>query len=382
VLLAPTLYGRDVVAPVPDVPYPYMQQWNLAIQKEVAGGLALEFSYSGSKGTHMPVEPLINVNNPTFEMNQIPTYYLSMRTALTTKVANPFYGKVPATAGILAQPTVAQGQLLRPMPQFLGVNNSANMNGYNLYNSAQVKVEKRFGSGGSLLATYAWSKNLGTSDSLTSWTENPDTGGAVQDYSHSGGEKSLLNYDVPHNFTLSYVLDLPMGKGKKFLGGVSGAADKLVSGWGISGSTSIRSGYPLHITALPTTVSTSFGGGTPRPNYVNGCVKIFEGRAQDRLNQWFNTSCFTAPDTFGFGNEGRADAVLRNHSVNNFDVSITKNTSISERVKVRFEAQFFNIANRTQFSPPTMQQGSTQFGIVGGVRNLPRLVQFALRFNF
>jgi hypothetical protein len=380
--VASTLYGTDVVAPVPDVPYPYIQQWNLAVQRELPGGLALDFSYSGSKGTHMPIAPLINVNNPTFNVNQIPDQYLSMGTALTTPVPNPFYGKVPASAGKLAQPTIMQGQLLRPMPQYLNVNNPANNGGYSLYNSLQAKVEKRFGAGGSLLATYAWAKNIGTSDSLTSWTENPDTGGAVQNWNNVNAEKSLLNYDIPHNFTLSYVIDLPVGKGKRFWNGVSGASDKLLSGWGFGGNASMRTGYPLHLTAQATTLSTNFGGGVPRPNVVAGCQTEIEGSAQSKLNKWFNTSCFSQPGPFAFGNEGRSNSTLRSHGVNNWDISIWKNTAITEQVRLRFETQIFNIANRTQFSPPTMQVGNALFGVVAGTRNLPRLVQFALRLTF
>jgi hypothetical protein len=273
------------------------------------------------------------------------------------------------------------------MPQYLNVNNPANNGGYTFYNSFQAKVEKRFGAGGSLLATYAWAKNIGTSDSLTSWTENPDTGGAIQNWNNVNAEKSLLNYDIPHNFTLSYVIDLPVGKGRRFWNGVSGASDKLLSGWGFGGNASMRTGYPLHLTAQATTLSTNFGGGVPRPNVVAGCETEIEGSAQSRLgnagaSKWFNTACFTQPGSFAFGNEGRSDSKLRSHGVNNWDISIWKNTPITELVRLRFEAQIFNIANRTQFSPPTMQVGNSLFGVVAGTRNLPRLVQFALRLTF
>jgi hypothetical protein len=378
---ATSLYGTDVQSPVPDQPYPYMAQWNFTVQQEFAGGTALEVSYAGSKGTHMPLV-LAMGNTPTFQMNQIPDQYLSMGTALLTKVPNPFYGKVPVTAGILAQPTIVQGQLLRPMPQYMTANNTGNMGGDSTYNSLQAKLEKRFKAGGSLLATYTFAKMLGVSDSTTSWTENYNSAGTYQDWTNLALEKSLSSYDSRHNFSLSYVLDLPVGKGKKFWSGVSGPADKLVSGWVFGGIVKFKSGFPLVLTAQPTTLSSTFGGGTPRPNVVAGCTKEISGSAQSRLKKWFNTACFTQPGPFAYGNESRTDPSLTSQGINNIDVSIYKDTAITEQVKVRFMTEIFNIANHATFMPPTTQLGNPNFGVVSNQRSLPRMVQFALRVVF
>jgi hypothetical protein len=204
----------------------------------------------------------------------------------------------------------------------------------------------------------------------------------VQNWHNLRAEKSLASYDVAHRAVISYVLDLPFGKGKKFFSGVSGAADKLVSGWGLNGITTFQSGFPLFFSALPTTLSTTFGAGAPRPVYVAGCNKEINARPQDRLGAWFNTSCFTAPNTFGFGTESRTDPDLRAHGINNYDISVSKTTALTEQVRLQFRSEFFNIFNRTQFSTPGLQQGNPTFGIVTAVRNQPRLVQFALRLQF
>jgi len=377
---AGSLIGSNIQSPVPDQPYPYVQQWNLTVQRELPGGAALEVGYAGSKGTHLPLDPVVS-GFPYFQVNQIADQYLAQGNALLAQVANPFYGKVPSTAGILAQPTVAQGQLLRPFPQYGNVNNVSYMAGDSTYHSLQVKMEKRFGSGGTLLGTYTFSKLISNTDTVTSWLETTGAG-TVQDWNNARLEKALASYDVPHRAVLSYVYDLPFGKGHKVLGNAGGVGGKLVSGWGLSGTTVFQSGFPLVITAQPTTLSNTFGGGAPRPNVVGGCQKDVSGTAQERLNKWFNTACFTQPGPFAFGNEGRTDAGLRNIGINNWDVALSKTTAFTERVKLRFETEFFNIANRTQFSPPNAQLGNPSFGIVTAVRNQPRLVQFALRLSF
>jgi hypothetical protein len=377
-----TLYGSSAASPNPNVAFPYVQQWNVAVQRELPGSIALEASYAGAKGTHMPLESIMGANLPTFQMNQIPDQYLSLGSALNKLMPNPFYGHVPATAGSLAEPMITQGQLLRPFPQYNLVNNTSNNVGNYSYNAFNVKLEKRLKAGSSLLATYSFSKSLGTSDSLVSWAEAPDKGAVIQDWNNIKGERSLLNYDVPHNFSLSYVLDAPFGKGKKFLSGASGAVEKLVGGWSLNGMYAIRSGYPLHVIANSTQISRNFGGGTPRPNVVAGCDKTLPGSRKDRINKWFNTACFTSPSQFGFGNESRADQSLRADGVNNLDISISKNTSFAEMMKLRFEVEFINAANRVQFLPPHIQQGAGNFGQIYGSRNQPRLIQFALRLTF
>jgi len=377
---AASLIGSNIQSPIPDQPYPYAQQWNFTVQRQLAGGAALEVGYAGAKGTHLPLDPVVS-GFPYFQVNQIPDRLLSMGNALLTQVANPFYGKVPSTAGILAQRTVAQGQLLRPYPQYGNVNNVSNMAGDSTYHSLQMKVEKRFGTGGTLLGTYTFAKLLSNTDTVTSWLETT-AAGTVQDWNTASLDKALASYNVTHRAVLSYVYDLPFGKGHKLAGGAGGVAGKLVSGWGLSGTTAFQSGFPLVFTAQPTTLSNSFGGGAPRPNIVGGCQDEVSGGSQARLNKWFNTGCFTQPGPFAFGNESRTDPSLRSLGINNWDVALSKTTAITERMRLRFETEFFNVANRTQFAPPNTQLGNPSFGIVTAVRNQPRLVQFALRLSF
>src|SRR5262249_44176334 len=138
-------------------------------------------------------------------------------------------------------------------------------------------------------------------------------------------------------------------------------------------------GLPLALPP-PSTPPSSLGGG-PRPNVANPNVSK-DGPAKTRLGQWFNTAAFAQPAAFSFGSEPRTDPVLRAAGINNFDFTIVKHTSITERARLEFRTEFFNLFNRVQFADPGTSLGSAQFGIVTSALNLPRLVQLGLRLSF
>ena len=384
--LEQSVLGAVIQLPVPNQKYPYAQQWNFAIQEQFPGNTAFELGYAGSKGTHLPATVFIR-GFPYWELSQLPDQYLS-RTDLLTKVANPFYGKVPSTAGILTQPTITQGQLLRPYPQFQSVNNTSAMYGSTTWHGLLAKVEKRLGGGGMLLGTYTWSKLIGNSDSQTAWLDGGNAGGqnaaGVQDYYNLKAERAVSSFDVPQRGTISYVLDMPFGRGKRFGSDVSKPIDYVIGGWGINGTTVFQSGFPILFIAQPSTLNTSFGGGITRPNYTAGCPKNPGGSAFSRYasGQWFNTSCFTQPGAFGYGNQPRADAGMRTQGIANWDVSLNKNFKMTERYNLKFSSEFFNFFNRTQFASPNSQLANAQFGKITATRNTQRLIQLALRFSF
>ncbi len=354
--------------PIANEPYGYNQQWNLNLQRELGDGFLFEAAYAGSKGTHLPGNQ---------QINQLPDALLSLGASLQEQVPNPFFGYI--TNGALAARTVARGQLLRLYPQYTGVSIASMSNRNSTYHALQLKAERRLRAGGSILATYTMAKLISDTDTLTGWLESSGPAG-VQNNNNLRLERSLASFDVPHRLVVSYVLDLPFGDGRRFLNKVSGPAKKLISGWGINGVYTFQSGFPLRF-GTAANLTNSFGGGS-RPNVVSGCNQDVSGSVQERLNRWFNTSCFMQPPAFTFGTEGRVNPKLRAHSMNNWDFALFKNTKISERVGLQFRAEFFNLFNRVQFNFPGQTVGNPQFGIVGSQANNPRLVQFALRMNY
>lgn len=361
-------YGQGVNAPLYKDPRAYMQQWNFDIQREIFAGFALDVAYAGSKGTHLP--------GPNQTLNQLPESYLLQGASLLTQVPNPFVNDVQL--GALAQPNVSRAQLLRPYPQYTGFNLVAPMNRNSIYHSAQVKVEKRFEQGASILGSYTFAKLISDTDTLTAWLE-PGGGLGVQNWYNLKAERSVALYDVPHRAVISFIYDLPFGKGKKFISGTSGPANLFIGGWGINGVTTFQSGNPLNLSMAVNTTNSQGGG--QRPNST-GVSANLEGTAQSRLTKWFDTGAFTATPSFQFGNVARTLTDVRAHGVANYDFTVFKNTQITERVGIQFRTEIFNLFNRVQFSYPGTAMGNPQFGVVSGQYNNPRLVQLALRLLF
>ena len=365
-----------------------VQQWNLDVQRELPAGFFVDVAYAGSHGVHLP---LFNPN-----INQIPDSFIRQAAAqaaagqpvtIAQVVPAASYPFSPTLPQSLAPGFLIQGQLDRPFPQYTGLNLNGQGCCDSIYHSLQATARRRFAGGGTLLVAYTNAKLLATADTLTSWLEGNGTGGVagIQDWNNLKGERSLASQDVSQRLVISYVLDLPVGHGKKYLSGLQGVSDKFVSGWGIDGVTVFQRGFPLKIT---------YGGGTPlsllgvgigtlRPNVTAGCNKSARGTSP-RLSKWFNTACFTAPPLWGFGSESRVDSSLRQDGVKNFDFSVFKRTTFGpgERMNLEFRTEFFNIFNHAQFAAPNTTQVSPNFGVVTSTLGNPRQVQFGLRFAF
>ena len=381
--------GAPTLAPYLTPKDGYVQQWNFDIQRELPGGFFADVAYAGSHGVHLPqYNPNINQIPDSF-INQAASQFAGGQLVpdIAAQVPNPMAGTSPnATIG---GPTIAAGQFDRPYPQYNGLN----LGGYgccgSTYNSLQATLTKRFQGGGTMLVAYTNAKLLSDTDTLTSWLEG-DTGGVgqVQDWNNLKGERSLSSQDVSQRLIVSYVLDLPFGRGKKFMSDATGVTGKVVSGWGIDGVTTFQRGFPLKINwAGPATALEKAGLGIAnvRPNVAGGCDKAAPSdNIQSKLNEWFNTACFTAPPQWGYGNESRVDSSLRQDGIVNFDFAAFKRTNFGpdDKLGLEFRTEFFNLFNHPTFGPPSTGLGSGSFGKVTSQVGNPRLIQFALKFVF
>jgi len=358
-----TLIGQDIITVFHDDRAGYVSQWNAAIQQELPYRWLVEAAYAGSKSTKLPLD---------IQLNQLSDQYLPLGTQLLQQVTNPFYGLV--SIGTLSQKTVTQGQLLRPFPEFGNVSVHAVHEGDASYHSLQLKLRRRFSKGFSMLAAYTAAKLLTDAGSRLSINfANP----GLQNSRNLRGEKAFSNVDVPQRFVLSYTWELPMGQGHRLFG-KNQIARKLAGGWQINGVTTAQCGFPL---SLSTSVNqtNSYGGGS-RPNN-NGTSAALSGPVEDRLNRYFDTSVFSQPQAFTFGNVARMLADVRAPGLVNFDFSVFKNTRIVERYNVQFRAEAFNALNHPNFSGPSLTFGAGGFGSIGGT-GPARLMQLALKFLF
>jgi hypothetical protein len=248
------------------------------------------------------------------------------------------------------------------------------------YHALQIKLERRFSTGFFLLGSYTFSKSI---DDASATTVNGGAGSTAepQDSFNWRADRALSNFDARHRMEVSFIYELPFGKGKRFLNTSSRVEDGFLGGWQVNGIGGAQSGQPF-------TPELSNGGpdinadpgGAVRPDLV-GNPKLSSGQS---LNHWFNVSAFVVPGQDGtapytFGNAGRN--ILEGPNFVNLDFSLFKAFSLSERLKLQFRAEFFNIFNHPNFGFPNPNVDLPQAGIITSA-SAPREIQFALKLLF
>ena len=370
-----------------DHPHGYVQQWNLGLEQQLPGRISIETAYVGSKGTHLAqFSQQINQISDGLLSQAAAEFEQAGRSAVTllNQTPNPFLVNGQALA--LTAPTTTEGQLMRPYPQYSSVELAGQGSFDSIYHSFQLTAERRFPRGGTFLAGYTNSKLISNTDTLTAWLEN--TVGNIQDNNNLRGERSLSSQDVSQRLVISYVLDLPFGRSRRYLSDVGSMLNRIVGDWGLDGVTTFQRGFPLVLSNGQVNDATLFGAGS-RPNVLPSCQKSSPFGGNNRLGEWFNSACFSAPPDFSFGSESRVDPTMRSDGVDNFDFAAFKRISLGrqDRAKFEFRVEFFNLFNRTQFAPPNTtccSSNNPTFGIVNSTDpgTNPRLIQFASKLIF
>ncbi len=320
----------------------YMQQWNFDVQYAPAPSMLLDVGYVGSRGNHLL--QFRNINQPL------------------------------------------PGQPL-PYPQFAPSVSLTDNSGDSWYNALQARFEKRSSQGGTFLAAYTYSRCLDNGSSLfgsLAFSGAQQYGGDVR------AEHGLCDFNVNHRFVLSYIYELPIGKGHAFLG--QGLAGKALEHWQLSGIFTWQTGQPFTVVrGVPQSGTVPFGG-SDRPNevanpFVAGPVALNPGciapSQVETPTSWFNPCAFVAAPG-QFGNEGR-DTLFGPHFTN-LDFSILKDFSITERQRLEFRGEFFNIFNHPHFDLPNANFDSSAFGQLQTANAYgsqpPRQIQLGLKYIF
>jgi hypothetical protein len=353
-----------------------IHQYSFDIQRELKGGFIVAAGYAGSV-THNLLQ-----GTPFININQLPDKYLSMGSALTKLVPNPFYG-TPAGVLNLANPTVAQYQLLLPFPEFGTVqyqSNSADQNDAR-YNSVYIKVQKRVANGLNLLSSLTWSKNMDESNAQ-SVTFNAQQAYSQDNYNRAA-EWGLATINTPARWTSSIDYQLPFGHGQKFLNS-SRLLDYVVGGWAMNAVITMQTGFPMAI--YQNNLNSAIGTGVQRPN-ATGTAVATSGSVESRLYSYLNPSAFSLAPQYTYGNVARTIPV-RGPGMANTDFSMFK-TIGTERYKGQFRFEVFNLTNTPQFYAPGAdgsnsgnELGSSSFGQIALQANFPRVVQIGIRGSF
>ena len=348
-----------------------IHQFSFDIQRELPGGFVMATGYSGSI-THNLIQ-----GTPGININQLPDSYLSMGSALNTKVANPFYG---TSGGVLnlASPTIAQSQLLLPYPQFGAITLTSSDQNHARYHSIYVKAQKKLGHGTNVLTTYTWSRNMDASNAASNtFNGQPSTS---QDNYNRAAEWSLASINTPGRWTTAVNYELPFGKGKAFISS-NRFLDLAVGGWTVNFQTTMQTGFPLAISQ--SNLNSSIGTSVQRPNAI-GVSPDTTGSLESRLGAYINKAAFSLAPQYTFGNLSRT-ITERGPGIANIDFSLFKTYSaemLHTTFKAQFRAEVFNLSNTPQFYGPNTTFGSSNFGQITTQANFPRVFQLGVRFFF
>jgi hypothetical protein len=368
-----TFVGADNFAVIRSDRIPYLAQWNFDLQYELPGDALLDVAYAGNAG--------VKLLGSDPELNQLPDQYLALGDGLGQTVANPFFGIIPSTQP-LGGATTTRGQLLRPFPQFLSLQQQKAAEFHSSYHALQMKVRQRFRGGLQFLTAYTWSKLIDDVSSVGGFVgaQNP----SYTNHNRKDLDRSISALDVAHRLVINYEWELPFGRGKRFLS-QAGIADRVVGGWSLNGITTLQSGLPISIQSRNNTTN-SFGG-TQRPNST-GISSVTPGSAAERIDGWFNRAAFQDAPPFTFGNIGRFLPDNRGPALHTWNLSILKNVAITEAVRLQVRGEFFNLFNHPVFrnpagapTGPAVQFGQPAFGTITSTEP-PRSIQLGLKLLF
>ena len=350
---------------------PQYTSYSFDVQHEFPYGVALKVGYVGGHGK--------NLSN-SLNINQLTDNYQPLGSGLTASVANPYFGK--GGTGAIGSSTVSAYQLLRPFPAFTTITDAVSV-GRSDFNALDVKVQKRFARGITVLTAYSWTSNWDNMWGASS-TLNPGNNGPQDIYNLSSEYSRAIN-NIPNRFTLATTYELPFGRGKTFLGGANKWVDMLVGGWRFNDIMIMQNGAPLPITQS-SNPNSAYGNSTTRPTIVPGVNPCYSGSPQGRLNAFFNASAYTATAGTAKGGAAYGNAARTSNCYGpgyiNSDLSLNKNFRVTEGINAEFRAEALNAFNTPQFNGPTLAVDSSTAGKITGTLGFPRLVQLGGRIYF
>ncbi|HLW79840.1 MAG TPA: TonB-dependent receptor, partial [Terriglobia bacterium] len=337
---------------------PYTNEYNLAVQYQLTPSQTVQLGYVGNTSLHGETGP--GTNQPSVIL-----------------------------------PAGANPQNYVPYPDFGRGSSYIATEGNGNYNALQVNFERRFSQGINFLANWTWSKcrtdnyNLLGLEAAAGYRAPYLPGFGVQ------GDYSLCGIDVPNVVHLSGTYQLPFGKGHRFGGSASGAANQIIGGWTVNWITTLQDGFPFNV-GCPVGTTADFGC---TAMLVPG-QNIYAG--PHNVNNWLNPAAFTepcqlgssgpianttpgCPQLTGIGLLGGADTQAHGPGFHRLDFSLFKSFQTSERTHLEFRSEFFNLTNHPQFANPSSLDFTNKafFGQITSLRdgpNDPRQIQFALKF--
>lgn len=345
---------------------PYVQQWNLNIQRELPGNVVLDVGYVANKGTRLKDQELARIN-------QLPPSVLSQfGTTLNSTVASAAdaakYGIAYPYAGFSG--TVASA--LRQYPQIRANNTITDYAaplGFSTYNSLQVTVNKRFTKGLNVYADYVWSRAM--SNGAGSTCSGCSSNAGPLDYYNLPLEKGPVSYNQPHVFKAYVNWQLPVGRGQALWSGAPKAVDAAIGGWAMAWILNYSSGTPLSFVA-PSPLATGWNGATNRDNIAAGDMKNSSydrttfnfANTSSSVDTYLNRALFSQPAPLTLGTGAPTYSQILGFGTISENVSLSKNMRFKERFRWQLRVEFYNLFNRHQLGGINTTITSPLFGQV------------------
>jgi len=326
----------------------YVQQWNVALQRELTRNTVVEVAYVGSNITHVGV--------PDTNLNQLTASQLALGTALLERVPNPYFGIVPRSS-TLGDPTIPVAQLLKRFPAYTTVSLYRNNVGTTRYHGLEVSARHRLAHGLSYSASYTRSKLMDDASSVfdASILTGPVANYPVADSFNRALERDYSTGDIPHAFVSSLVWN-------------------FARNWTVAGIVTLQSGVPIAVTQA-TNFNAFAGFGVQRPNLAGEPALP----AGERTPQhWFNTAAFSVAPQFTIGNASRNP--VRGPSYRNVDLALMRRIPVRAGA-LELRAEIFNLLNTPPLGAPAAVLGAANFGTITSAGD-PRVGQVAVKFLF
>jgi Carboxypeptidase regulatory-like domain len=358
----------------PDFKESIVQQYDFDLQYQHKS-YVFSLGYAGAKGTHLALGR--SNNQPPLASPSTPVNGLTTNSVANAAERVPFVGLTPLLFRLESS-------------------------GDSIYNSLQATLKKDMSHGLQFLAAYTFSKSIDDAgDSLGAAIGGtfglPIFGQTVyNDQNKVAAQRGVSDFDRTHRLVFSGTWSVPGPDHAKFA-----PLQKLGNGWSTSGVVTLQSGLPFSI--LDSAAGTLFGPATlyTTGNLAPGATLADAGRSgtvSSRVNEFFNTSSFVPapfmpdgglidgkyPVSGGgtiFGNLGRN--ILRGPDQQDFDIAAIKTTPLTDRVKMIFRWEIFNLLNRPNFANPSNDVSTPgTFGVISALTVNPRIMQYALKLEF
>jgi len=356
-----TLLSGSKISPSgvqPDAYTPTILSYTFNVQQQIAPDTTLTVGYVGTHGYHEMLS--LDANEP------FPTVCPAAPCPASLASGTIYY---PPNAP-LANPKLAN------TTSWFSEGNSS-------YNALVVDASRRFKHGFQLRGVYTFSKSL---DNGTAWNSSvaSNAPGFVMFPLNPKWDWGLATTDVRNLAVINGTYELPFGHGKAFLSNAAGWRDKLITGWLVSSIATIQSGLPF----TPQLGFNPTNNGDSRNPIRPSWNPAFSGQiVTGNPDQYYNSAAFIVPANGTYGNVGRD--TLIGPGITTVDFSALKNTNLTERFKLQFRAEFFNILNHANFTTPNpvvftsaSVTPAPTAGVITATSTTSRQIQFGLKLLF